>query len=398
LKKFNSVSDLVREFQPVNPVYCIRPESIRLACNFFVNNFPGRPLYAVKTNPHKDVLKLIYQNGIKNFDVASLEEIKLVKSVAKDAKLFFMHTVKSRHSIEEAYFNYSVRDFSFDTKDELIKIFEATKDAKDLTLYLRIFISNEHAEIDLSKKFGASVTEAIGLIKIAKPLVNKIGISFHVGSQCMHPVSYSKGIKEVGNIITKSGITPDIINVGGGFPSKYPDLYPQPLENYMEEIKKAVAKLNLQKTPELICEPGRAIVAESGSTIVRVELRKKQSLYINDGTYGSLFDAGFPNFIFPTRVVDNGKNYSRRLTPFNFYGPTCDSMDFMKGPYMLPNNLKEGDYIEIGQLGSYGITFRTKFNGFYSDDIFEVDDKPIMSVYQNEQDQDEEYKSNYLVA
>ena len=396
MKKFNSVSDLVRDLQPVNPVYCIRPESIKLACNFFVNNFPGKPLYAVKTNPHKSVIKHIYQNGITNFDVASLEEIKLVNSIAKDAKLYFMHTVKNRKSIEEAYFNYGVRDFSFDTKDELIKIFEATKDAKDLTLYLRIFVSNEHSEIDLSKKFGASTTEAIGLIKLVRPLVKKLGVSFHVGSQCMHPVSYSKGIKEIGNIITKSGITPDIINVGGGFPSKYPDLYPQPLENYMAEIKKAVNKLNLPKQPELICEPGRAIVAESGSTIVKVELRKKQSLYINDGTYGSLFDAGFPNFIFPTKVIDTGKDLSRRLTPFNFYGPTCDSMDFMKGPYMLPNNLKEGDYIEIGQLGSYGLTFRTKFNGFYSDDIFEIEDKPIMSVYQNEQD--EEYKSNYLVA
>ncbi len=396
MKKFNSVSDLVRGLQPVNPVYCIRPESIKLACNFFVNNFPGKTLYAVKTNPHKSVIKHIYQNGISNFDVASLEEIKLVKSIVKDAKLYFMHTVKNRKSIEEAYFNFGIRDFSFDTKDELIKIFEATKDAKDLTLYLRIFVSNEYSEIDLSKKFGASPTEAINLIKLVRPLVKKLGVSFHVGSQCMHPVSYSKGIKEIGNIILKSGITPDIINVGGGFPSKYPDLYPQQLENYMEEIKKAVNKLSLPKQPELICEPGRAIVAESGSTIVKVELRKKQSLYINDGTYGSLFDAGFPNFIFPTKVVDIGKDLSRRLTPFNFYGPTCDSMDFMKGPYMLPNNLKEGDYIEVGQLGSYGLTFRTKFNGFYSDDIFEIGDKPIMSVYQNEQD--EEFKSNYLVA
>jgi len=113
-------------------------------------------------------------------------------------------------------------------------------------------------------------------IKLVRPLVKKLGVSFHVGSQCMHPVSYSKGIKEIGNIILKSGITPDIINVGGGFPSKYPDLYPQPLENYMEEIKKAVNKLNLPKQPELICEPGRAIVAESGSTIVKVELRKNK--------------------------------------------------------------------------------------------------------------------------
>jgi len=392
--KFQSVNELVQVLRPVNPVYCIRPESLKLSCNFFVNNFPGKSLYAVKTNPNETVIKNIYQNGISNFDVASLEEIKLLKRIAPDAKLYFMHTVKNRNSIEEAYFKYQIKDFAFDTKDELNKILESTKNAKDLTLYLRVFASNEHAEIDLSKKFGASTSEAVNLIKIAKLHAEKIGISFHVGSQCMHPISYSKGIKEIGNLILKSGIEPDIINVGGGFPSRYPDLYPQPLENYIAEISKAIEKLSLKNKPELICEPGRAIVAESGSTIVKVELRKKQKLYINDGTYGSLFDAGTLNFIFPTRVIENGKILSRRLTPFSFCGPTCDSMDFMKGPYILPNNLNEGDYIEIGQLGSYGLTFRTKFNGFYSDDIHEVEDKPIMSMYQ----QDEELKSSYLVA
>jgi len=392
--KFQSVNELVQVLRPVNPVYCIRPESLKLSCIFFVNNFPGKSLYAVKTNPNETVIKNIYQNGISNFDVASLEEIKLLKKIAPDAKLYFMHTVKNRNSIEEAYFKYKIKDFAFDTKDELNKILESTKNAKDLTLYLRIFASNEHAEIDLSKKFGASISEAVNLIRIAKLNAKKIGVSFHVGSQCMHPISYSKGIKEIGNLFLKSGIEPDIINVGGGFPSRYPDLYPQPLENYITEISKAIEKLPLKNKPELICEPGRAIVAESGSTIVRVELRKKQKLYINDGTYGSLFDAGTLNFIFPTRVIENRKNLSRRLTPFSLCGPTCDSMDFMKGPYILPNNLNEGDYIEIGQLGSYGLTFRTKFNGFYSDDIHEVEDKPIMSMYQ----QDEELKSNYLVA
>ena len=133
--------------------------------------------------------------------------------------------------------------------------------------------------------------------------------------------------------------------------------------------------------PKIICEPGRAIVAESGSTIVRVNLRKKQKLYINDGTYGTLFDAGTPNIVFPARLIKSGKIISKKLTAFDFYGPTCDSMDYMKGPFLLPSNIKENDYIELGQLGAYGLTFRTEFNGYYSSEIYEVEDNPIMTIY-----------------
>jgi ornithine decarboxylase len=208
----------------------------------------------------------------------------------------------------------------------------------------------------------------------------------------MHPISYTKGIGEMGNIIKKTNIIPDFINIGGGFPTIYPDLRPQSLDNYIFEIKKSLNNLKLEKQPVLMCEPGRALVAESGSTIVRVVLRKKQKLYINDGTYGSLFDAGFPNIVFPARMIQNGRTISKKLTAFNFYGPTCDSMDYMKGPFILPNNIKENDYIELGQLGAYGITFRTKFNGFFSDQIFEVEDKAIMSMYEKED------TKKYLVA
>ena len=132
-----------------------------------------------------------------------------------------------------------------------------------------------------------------------------------------------------------------------GFPAIYPDLVPQSLDNYFEEIKRGLENLKLEKLPELICEPGRAIVAESGSTIVRINLRKKQKLYINDGTYGTLFDAGTPNIVYPSRIIKTGKIISKKLTAFDFYGPTCDSMDYMKGPFLLPNNIKENDYIEF---------------------------------------------------
>ena len=207
----------------------------------------------------------------------------------------------------------------------------------------------------------------------------------------MHPISYIKGIEEIGKIIKKTKIIPNYINVGGGFPTIYPDLISQPMLNYFNEIKSGLNKLKFDKMPEVICEPGRAIVAESGSTIVRVILRKKQKLFINDGTYGTLFDAGVPNIVYPSKLITQNRIISKKMTAFDFYGPTCDSLDYMKGPFLLPNNVKEGDYIELGQLGAYGLTFRTEFNGFYSDQIYEVEDSPIMTMY------DKEKKANFLL-
>ena len=392
MQKFKSVDKLVYQLKPTEPVYCIRRDSINIASKFFQNKFPGKILYAVKTNPHPLVLKTIVESGINDFDIASIKEVEAIRSVSPDAKCSYMHTVKSKESINEAYFKYNIKTFSIDTKDELIKILNSTNQAKDLELFVRVAVSNEHAEIDLSKKFGAQTSEAIGLYRLTKQYAKKIGLSFHVGSQCMHPISYSKGINEIKYIIKKTKIVPDVINIGGGFPTIYPDLVPQSLDSYFEEIKNSLNKLKLEKKPEIICEPGRAIVAESGSTIVRVNLRKKQKLYINDGTYGTLFDAGVPNIVYPSRIITSGRIISKKLTSFDFYGPTCDSMDYMKGPFILPNNIKEGDYIELGQLGAYGLTFRTQFNGYYSDSIYEVCDDPIMTMY------DKETNKEFLVA
>ena len=392
MEKFSNVNVLVNSLKPVNPVYCIRPDTIKKSIKVFKDKFPGKILYAVKTNPNEYVLKHIIKNGENRFDVASINEVKLIRKLSPKSQLYFMHPIKSREDIASAYFDYSVKDFSLDTKEELMKILDSTKNAKDLNLFVRVAVSNEHAELDLSRKFGALTSEALGLVRLCKQHAKKLGISFHVGSQCMHKISFSKGLKEISNIIKKTKIVPDTINVGGGFPSIYPDLKPEPLENYFKEIKLGLNNLKLDKMPEIICEPGRALVAESGSTIVRVNLRKKNKLYINDGTYGSLFDAGVPNFILPTRMITNGRIQSKKITAFQFYGPTCDSLDYMKGPFLLPNNIKEGDYIELGQLGAYGLTFRTKFNGFYSDTIVELNDNPIMSLY------NDAGKLNYLVA
>ena len=392
MKKFKSVETLVNQLKPNDPVYCIRKQPINNASKYFQENFPGKILYAVKTNPHPKILKTILESGIDQFDVASVKEIETVRKLDHKVKCSYMHTVKSRDNIREAYFKHGVKTFALDSKDELIKIIETTNYAKDLELFVRVSVSNEHAEIDLSKKFGAITSEVIGLFRLTKQYSKKIGISFHVGSQCMHPISYSNGIDEIGKIIGKTRIIPDYINVGGGFPTIYPDLISQPLANYFKEIKNSIENLKLGKLPEVICEPGRAIVAESGSTLVKVILRKKQKLFINDGTYGTLFDAGVPNIVYPSKLITEGRLISKKITAFSFYGPTCDSMDYMKGPFLLPNNVREGDYIELGQLGAYGLTFRTEFNGFYSNQIYEVEDSPIMTMY------DKDTKSEFLVA
>ena len=392
MKKFKTVYELISELKPSDPVYCIRKNSIKKASKFFVEKFPGKILYAVKTNPNIEVIKTLIENGIKNFDVASIKEIQEIKKIDNSLQCSFMHTVKSREAIKDAYFKFRIKAFSLDTKDELVKILEATNHAKDLELFVRIAVSNEHAEIDLSKKFGVNSNEAPGLVRLTNQYTKKLGLSFHVGSQCMHPISYTKGITEIGNLIKKTKIIPKVINIGGGFPTIYPDLIPQSLNSYFEEIKKGLNNLKLTKLPEIICEPGRALVAESGSTIVRVNLRKKQKLHINDGTYGTLFDGGVPNIVYPSRLITNGRMISKKMTAYDFYGPTCDSMDYMKGPFLLPNNVKENDYIELGQLGAYGLTFRTQFNGFYSDKIFEVEDEPIMTMYEKDK------SKSFLVA
>ena len=237
MQKFSDVNELVNTLKPEEPVYCIRPNSIKKSVEFFKNKFPGKVLYAVKTNPDEKVIKIVSDSGIENFDVASLNEVKLVRKINNKAKVYFMHTVKNRESIKEAYTKYNVKDFALDTKDELLKILEATNNAKDLNLYVRVSISNEHAEIDLSRKFGATSSEALGLLRLCKAHAKRVGLSFHVGSQCMHKISFAKGINEIGKIIKKTKIVPDVINVGGGFPAMYPDLIPEPLYNYLDVIE-----------------------------------------------------------------------------------------------------------------------------------------------------------------
>jgi len=363
--------------------FLFKPNALNNAIQFFRANFKGEVLYAVKTNPEDHIISALYNSGISNFDVASLGEIKHLRQLAPKATLYFMHPVKSRFAIREAYYDYDIKYFSLDSEEELEKILNETNYATDLNLFVRIAIPNNYAEHSLSEKFGINLHEAHTLLRKVRPHAQKLGICFHVGSQCMHPDAYRIGIRMASKVIKDANVPVEYFNVGGGFPSIYPGMMPPPLTEYFDAIHEEFTGMNINSEMKLLSEPGRALVAESSSLIVRVELRKKNNLYINDGTYGSLFDAGTPQFIFPVRLLGNSNPASTDLLPFSFYGPTCDSLDYMKGPFYLPNDIKEGDYIEIGQMGAYAKTMSTSFNGFSQKKEYSIShEAPLMTMYQ----------------
>jgi len=383
LYKHHSALGVALSLKPAAPVTLIRPQAAARAARFFVEKFPGKSLYAVKANPSPELLRTLWDSGITHYDVASITEVRLVARTLPHAKLCFMHPVKAEEAIAEAYFQHGVRTFSLDTMDELEKIVAATKGATDLELCVRLRVSSDHAQISLASKFGVDLVDARDLLIATRQVADALGICFHVGSQTMSPHAYVQAIERVRAAIVGASVTVDIIDVGGGFPSIYPGMEPPALELYFDTIHRAFESLPVSYSSELWCEPGRALSAEYSSLIVRVERKRGNELYINDGAYGALFDAAHVGWRFPVQLLRPEANDSD-LEAFSFYGPTCDDMDHMAGPFMLPGDVKPGDYIEIGMLGAYGCAMRTAFNGFSSDHVCEVADEPMASLYREE--------------
>jgi ornithine decarboxylase len=370
--------------RPVQPVTLLRPHAARRAARFFAEKFPGRSLYAVKANPSPDLLRILWEAGVTHYDVASISEVRLVREALPDAMLCFMHPVKAEEAIAEAYFAHGVRTFSLDTIEELDKIARATSSdnipASDLNLLVRIRVSSDHAKLSLAAKFGADPRDISALLFAARQAADALGICFHVGSQAMTPAAYAEAMAEVRQAIVDAAVTVDIVDVGGGFPSSYPGMEPPPLETYFAVIHQAFEALPISYSAELWCEPGRALCAEYASVLVRVEKRRGDELYINDGAYGALFDAAHIGWRYPVRLIrDEGSRV--RLMAFSFYGPTCDDLDRMAGPFDLPGDVRPGDYIEVGMLGAYGCAMRTQFNGFGVAESAIVDDEPMASLY-----------------
>ena len=383
---FPLVDTVVAAMRPTDPLLCLRPAAIAGAARRFVDRFPGDVLYAVKCNPEPRVLRALWAGGIRHFDCASLAEVGLVRKLLPAAEIHFMHPVKGRPAIRDAFHRYGVTDFALDSTDELAKILQETVpvglvgDPPTLGLFVRLALPKGVAVYDLSGKFGAPFEEAVDLLRAARPHAARLGISFHVGSQCLEPGAYARAIALAGEAIARCEVAVDIVDVGGGFPVGYPGMTPPPLGDYIAAI--ASASASLPAKVGLWAEPGRALVAGGASVVVQVQLRRADTLFVNDGIYGSLSDAGALGFRFPARQIRLGEpgEAEAEAADFALFGPTCDSADQMRGPFRLPADMREGDWVELGQLGAYGACLSTQFNGFGRADLVEVADPPMLAT------------------
>lgn len=379
---YPDAASLVADLRPDESVTLLRPHAAARAASFFAQKFPGKSLYAVKANPSPDLLRILWDNGITHYDVASIGEVRLVRQILPEAALCFMHPVKSARAIREAYFDHGVRTFSLDTHEELAKIAAATDNAQDLDLCVRIRVSSEYAKLSLAAKFGAEPSDVASLLMATRQIADGLGICFHVGSQAMTPFAFAEAMEQVRAAIVEASVTVDIVDVGGGFPSVYPGMEPPALESYFQLIHDSFEDLPISYSAELWCEPGRALCAEYASLVVKVEKRRGNELYINDGAYGALFDAAHIGWRFPAQLCgSDSTDTGTEMADFSFYGPTCDDLDFMAGPFTLPAGISSGDYIEIGMLGAYGCAMRSGFNGFDQVESYIVSDAPMATLY-----------------
>lgn len=382
MEKLSSAAELIETRRPERPVRGLRPHAAGRAARWFLENFPGDVAYAYKANNSVFLIGALYGAGIRHFDVASLPEIEDAVTIP-DAHLHFMHPVKSRHAIRRAY-EMGVRSFALDGEDELEKIIEATGHARDLLLWVRVAVPAINSRIPLERKFGVHGPGAAKLLIKTRQVARELGLTFHVGSQTTTPDAFVTALAEVQKLIVRAGVVIDRLDVGGGFPSRYPDSDPAPMKEFIDVIVNDIELLPVRENIKLMCEPGRALVSEAESLIVRVDARRGNSLYINDGSYGMLFDAAHLGFVFPARVVSREVDAGEDLVPFELWGPTCDSIDYMKGPFLLPASVREGDYIEIGNMGAYGRAIAGHFNGYGQYDEAILLDDPMLTMYQSE--------------
>jgi len=357
---------------PSYPVYCLAPRALERAARRFLDDFPGRVLYAVKCNPHPRVLKALYDAGIHHFDTASLPEIAQVREAFRDASAYFMHPVKSRAVIAMAYNAYGVKCFVVDHPAELAKVLDATG-GEGVAIVVRLKTPEAPALYNLSAKFGAEPDLAVELLRQVRDEGLRRGVSFHVGSQCLTPHAYTRALAITGEVIERSGVDLHILDIGGGFPVAYPGQDAPPIDEYVAAIKTGIERLKLRNDCVLMCEPGRAIVANGCSLLAQVLLRKADEIYINDGIYGSLSEMVVAKMQLPVRLIRLDGTPSQDMKEYTVYGPTCDSVDVLPSRFRLPVDVRENDWIEIGQVGAYSNAVATHFNGFFADTFVEVE-------------------------
>lgn len=372
LPSYPNVEAIIEDQRPSDPIFCVTPARLRAAAEIF-KNFPGRALYAVKCNPHPFVLRTLYEAGITDFDVASLGEVKLIESLfGAAAGQFFNNPAKSRAAIRSASNEHGIRFYTVDCAAEVEKVLGEAKLDDDLIIAVRVATPARDARYVLSTKFGAQPDEAARILKLIHSRGVKAGVSFHVGSQCLAPQAFGAAISIVGKTVACAGVPISILNIGGGFPAPYPGDRPPSIEHFFSKIVHGWRELNLSPGCMLLCEPGRALVAGAGTVLLQVVMRRDRSLFLNDGVFGTLQELGHSKERRPARLMRSTHRPAGRDAEFTVYGPTCDSNDVLGAPFVLPDDIREGDWIELGLMGAYSLSMRTRFNGFCTDRIVSI--------------------------
>ena len=385
MQRFENAREAALALRPDAPVYCFRPEVLKADARAFMDMFPGKTAYAVKTNGELIVLKALVEAGVTMFDVASPGEFAAVREVSKEAEMIYMHPVKAQSDIRLALETYGIRVIAVDHEDEINKLNRVVRaldiDPGAITVFVRVQTKGS-AAYELSKKFGAGPANAVELAERLNRNGYKVGLCFHVGSQIEDPDTYERALASVDWVRNRVSFDLAGLDVGGGFPAEYghdpnskKPVMPS-IGQIMSRFRGDLKEYNFDEMP-LVAEPGRVIVARCLSLIVRVLLRKGRRLYINDGIWASLSDSWTGKITLPARFIPDPAIRTRngdvgKIVPFKVCGATCDSVDILSRPFWLPETIDTGDWIEIGHIGAYSLSLRTRFNGFYPDTFVEV--------------------------
>jgi len=371
MQTFPDVSHMLRTLRPDRPVYCVYPSVYRASTRRFIDGFPGRVLYAVKSNNEAPVLETLVAAGISHFDCASLTEIEQARAAGESATCYFMNPVRLRGAAREAQRRFGVRHFVVDHASGLAALLDEI-DAVRSVIFVRMAVSHGTARVDFSTKFGAGHDETVALLGMVADAGAEPALAFNVGSAIMSPAAFTHALTVAAKLLDKLPRRLRLVDIGGGFAHPYPGLDVPPLEEYFRAIREA--PLPLATGGELLAEPGRALSAPGLSTVVQVLLRKDDRLYINDGMYGTFWDLRFDvQDRFASRSYREGVPLEGMQQAFRLFGPTCDSSDVLPGRVPLPRSIDRGDYIEFGETGAYSLSGRTDFNGFHSATIVGID-------------------------
>ena len=364
-----SLHEIIKEHQSDAPLYCFCPEQLRSTYRQFRQLFPGRVTYAVKANPTAEIVQTLVQEGMTAFDVASLSEIELIRRHSAFAALHYNNPIRSQKENHRAFHDFKVRSYAVDSVNELEKLANTVgQKAGDVEVSVRFHLDLGGAGYDFGTKFGASTNNAVALVKQAKQLGFKVSLSFHPGSQCRVAEAYRDYVYAAADIAKCAKVQLFRLNVGGGFPVTFPDDQVEGLEVYMKAISKAVDNSFADYRPELLCEPGRAMVASSVALLTKVKAIKDDGrLYLNDGVYGGFQESHIIRLLPRYQVFDSsGHLKNGEARDFVVFGPTCDSMDQLPGKLALPTSIAEEDTIVFYDMGAYGSATTTNFNGYNS--------------------------------